>query len=220
VSATTPDDIDAPRRPPGAGAEPEERFRHYFDGLEQALDSHVGQWREKAEQLRAWGRTWVLDGWMKLDQQALLSVVTDDFVCEDPALMGTECRGRDAYRKFLADTLTAFPDTGFDTADPPFLGLDGTQLILPWHATGHFTGPLRIPGTNRTLAPTGRPFSMPGIDLYTFRGEQICGLRSIYDGVTVAQQIGLFPPSDNFAFRRVAPIVQPLLAPLMRRGIL
>ena len=108
MSATIPHDIDAPRRPPTAGTEPEARLRHYLDHLESALASHDAQWRENAEQLRAWARTWILDGWLELDQQALLSVVTDEFVCEDPALMGVECRGRDAYGAFLADTLIAF----------------------------------------------------------------------------------------------------------------
>jgi predicted ester cyclase len=217
MSTKIPAGVDQPRRPADhLEPTPASFVSHYLDDLELNLDLHDQQWREKAEQLRVWARRWVLDGWVKLDQEALLSVVTDDFVCEDPALMGTECRGRDAYREFLADTLRAFPDSRFIATDPPFLALDGTQLILPWRATGHFAGPLRLPGSRRTLAPTGRSFDFPGVDIYTFRGEQVSHLRSIYDTAEVIRQLAIVPGVD-FVLHRVAPVLQPPLAAIQRR---
>jgi predicted ester cyclase len=210
-------DVDAPRRPfDYLDATPEAYTSHYLDSFAVSLDSHIEQWREKVPQLRPWFQSWILDGWLKLDQDALLSVVTDDFVCDDPALIGTECRGRAAYREFLADMLIAFPDAAFHPTDPPFLALDGTQLIIPWRSTGHFSGPMRLPGSRRTIAPTGRRFDVSGVDVYTFRGEKICRLRSAYDGLLVLRQIGITPGID-FLVHRVLPIVQPLVAAIQRR---
>jgi predicted ester cyclase len=212
-------DIDAPRRPlDDLKPTPEGYVCHYLDDFAANVELHSEQWREKAPQLRPWFEKWVLGGWLKLDVDTLLSVVTDDFVCDDPALVGTECSGRDAYREFVADLLRAFPDSALYPFGPPFLALDGTQLIMPWRATGHFSGPLRLPGSLRTIAPTGKAFDFGGVDIYTFRGENICRLHSVYDGLVVLRQLGVVPAVESLVYR-VMPVVQPVVAAVQRRAL-
>lgn len=200
-------------------AQAAERYEAAFAGFDEKAAGLGEVWSAKAEQLRLWAGRWVLDGYCSMDADVLASMVTDDFEVEDPALFGQTCRGPQAYRRFVEDTFRAFPDNEFD-GEPPYLGLDGNSVVIPWRATGTFNGPLAwsLNGDRREFAPTGRRYDLSGLDVYMFRGDKVCRLRSVYDAMQVCQQLGILPGPRGWAMR-VAPWALAVPAALMRRGL-
>lgn len=186
------------------------------DQLEERINQMTAAWLEQADDLKAWARAWMLDGYLKRDAEVLASWVTDDVVHEDPINLGRPVRGRAAFHQMLVETFIAFPNSSFSTNGPLMLSLDGAACVIPWRAFGHFTGPLAIPGTSQSLAPTGRRFDFTGVDVYTFRGGKVATMRSLYDPLEVAEQLSLMPDRQG-RLVRLAPIIQTPLAWILRR---
>lgn len=194
-------------------------YETHFGNFEQRFDEHTEAWRAKAAHLRIFAKRWVLEGYAVHDVDTLVSMVTEDFTLEDPGLFGQVIRGPEEFRRFLQDTFRAFPDTAFGADGPPYLSLDGTSVIQPWWTTGTFTGPLEWgpSGKRRPFAPTGRRFDFRGLDVYTFRGDRVCAMRSVYDAMQVCRQLGILPPPDSLPMR-LAPWALAIPARLMRLG--
>lgn len=183
-------------------------------GFEDRLDEQIPLWHQNADLLRTWFRDWALDGYLNIE--LLVSWVTDDFVHQDPMNLGHDGTSREDFRRSIEDAFTAFPDCTFLDDGPLGMSLEGNTIVFPWRSTGNFSGPLTLgpPGQRRRFAPNGRAFDFRGIDLYTFRGDKLSQLRSLYDPVDIAQQIGLLPPTRFIT--RLAPRPQALLAGLQR----
>lgn len=186
--------------------------------FEAKLDAMATRWGEHADLVRAFATGWILEGYMKLDVDRLVSWVTDDIVHEDPLNLGRAVHGRQAFRQMLVDSFRAFPDTTFTATDPMLVSLDGATIAVPWRGIGHFTGPLAWgePGSRREFAPTGRRFDFTGCDFYTFRDGKVAVMKSLYDPVEVAEQLGLLPARTGLALR-AAPWLQGAAAFVQRR---
>lgn len=194
-----------------------EMYDREFGDFERRLDASYDRWRASADRLRHFARRWVLEGYVKRDIDVLVSMVTDDFTHEDPLNVGRTVRGPGEFRQILEDTFRAFPDSTFAGDGAPFLSTDSDTIVVPWRALGTFAGPLSWgpPGSARDLQPTGRRFDFTGVDMYTLRGEKVCAMRSFYDPIQVAQQLGLAPTSGS-ALLRIAPWPQALIAQAQR----
>jgi predicted ester cyclase len=199
--------------------EAEEAFELGFRRVAEHAAASGAEWAARSDELLEFGCRWALDGYVKRDVDALVSMVTDDFTNEDPMNLGRVVRGPVGYRKMMEETFRAFPDTQFFSDGDVFLGLDEGRVIIPWRTTGTFLGPLAWgpPGSGRTLAPTGRRFDFAGIDKYLLRGGKVATMRSYYDPIEVARQIGLLPDPAGPLLTRVVTGPQALAAQIMRR---
>ncbi|MFE3001801.1 ester cyclase [Nocardia sp. NPDC059246] len=170
---------------------------------------------EHAETLRDWSRDW-LQAWNTYGVDAVLVLVTEDFVYQDPSMFGDRIVGRPAFREFLTMMWHAFPDMAMEIPSTPYVPLIGTGLAVPWRLTGTFTGDLRA-GDDLTIAPTGHRFDIHGIDLYTYRDGLLCHWTSVADQMNLARQLGLVPDPNSRQIK-YALRAQRLLTPLLTAG--
>lgn len=150
---------------------------------------------EMPPELRDFGERW-LAAWASRSPERITGLCTEDVFWDDPAL-ATPLRGRAAVRDFLAESFRAFPDLQFTLTEPPLASPDSARVAVPWKVAGTMLGPLDPPG----LAPTGRGFALEGVDLYEFRGGEICRMTTRYDVLTWLREVGALPARDSAAER-------------------
>jgi steroid delta-isomerase-like uncharacterized protein len=144
------------------------------------------------EVVRSFGTRWV-EAWNSHDLDALEAMVTEDVTWEDPAMRGRTVHGRAEFRAFADTFFTAFPDARVEGIGAAYVPLEGVGFAVRSRMTGTFTGELALWGTTHTIAPTGRPFDIRGVDLYDLRGGLVSNWTIVYDLADFAQQIGLVP---------------------------
>jgi hypothetical protein len=160
-----------------------------------------GSWIPRADELRGFLDRWE-QAWNTHDLDALESLVTEDIVWDDPAMLGEIVHGRAEFKAFSATLFDGVPDVRFDGIGTPYLPLTGDGLGLRWRMTGTFTGDLAVWGkrfgsTPPAWAPTGRSIDIEGVDLYEFRDGLISRWTIVYDLLGLSQQLGIFPPNDS-----------------------
>ena len=148
---------------------------------------------DSPEWLREFGERY-LGAWNAHDPEAVCACATEDVVWVDPALP-EPARGHARLAAFVRDTCTAFPDIAFAELGEPAISTDGLVAYAPWRMTATNTGPIDPPG----FAPTGKAVSIPGFDIWQFRGGLIWRYEAIYDFNLVTTQLGLTPPRGGFA---------------------
>ena len=68
---------------------------------------------------------------------------------------------------------------------------EGDRVVVRWTNTGTHSGPfLGAP-------PTGRPFSIAGIDIYRIENDLMAEHWHVVDQLTMLQQLGLVPSPDG-----------------------
>jgi steroid delta-isomerase-like uncharacterized protein len=147
------------------------------------------------DELREFGKRW-LAAWSARSPDRIAELCTEDVIWEDPALEAPR-NGREAVRQLLHETFRAFPDLTFGLTEPPFVAPDGASAAVAWRVTGTSLGPLDPPG----LAPTGRPFTLEGVDLYDIRDGCIARMRTRYDVLESLRQMGVAPARGSAAER-------------------
>lgn len=203
----------APQTTPDQATDLLEQLRGGLPGLSERWLPRAG---ELSDYLERWGTAWNTHD---LDQ--LEALVTEDIVCEDPAMFGETAHGRHEFRAFAELSFRAFPDVQLEGTGALYPALEGTGMALPWRMTGTFTGELEFWGKRYgskppAWAPTGRAIDIDGIDLYEFRDGLISRHTLIYDLYNFTQQIGLLPPRDR-EVPAVMLLVQRLIASRSRR---
>lgn len=191
-----------------------------LEQLREGLPGLAERWLPRAGELDDFFDRWET-AWNTHDLDQLEALVTEDIVCEDPAMFGETVHGRREFRAFCELFFRAFPDVHLESTGALYPALQGDGLALPWRMTGTFTGELAFWGKRYgskppTWAPTGRSIDLTGIDLYEFRDGLISSHTLIYDLYGFSQQIGLLPPGD----RRVPAVMllaQRLIASRSRR---
>ncbi len=194
-----------------------------IDLLEQlrgGLQGFSERWLSSADELANFLGRWET-AWNTHNLDDLEALVTEDIVCEDPAMFGETTHGRREFRAFIEIFFRAFPDVQVESTGALYPALEGTGMALPWRLTGTFTGELALWGKRYgsrppTLAPTGRAIDIDGIDLYEFRDGLISHHTLIYDLYDFSQQIGLLPPRD-LKLPAVMLLAQRLIASRSRR---
>jgi steroid delta-isomerase-like uncharacterized protein len=164
--------------------------------------------------LQTWARAW-LRTWNGHDLEGVLALVTDDFVYEDPSMLGDHIVGKAQFRAFLQAIWRAFPDLTFDIPTTPYVALVGSGLAVPWRTTGTFTGDFRGGPSPLALAPTGRGFDLRGVDLYEYRDGLLSRWVSVVDSMDLARQLGLVPNKHSRLFPLMI-LSERLAAPLLR----
>lgn len=152
-----------------------------------------------------------LEAWNAGDGDAVASMCSEDVSWDDPALPET-AHGRDGVRRFVEQTLRAFPDFHVDETAPPLLSGTEPLALAPYRFSGTMKGPWEPLG----MAPTGARVDVRGVDEYRFRDGLLCGYVTYYDSLDMARQLGVLPPQGS-GVDRLMTRLQPLQARFQRR---
>ncbi len=102
----------------------------------------------------------------------------------------------DGVREFIGGLLSALPDLRMQVVSTTS---EGDRCGVQWRLTGTFAGAGGFGG----IAPTGTPVTLEGFDLLTVRDGLILSNDAFSDSTTFARQIGMLPPQDSAAERRM-----------------
>jgi steroid delta-isomerase-like uncharacterized protein len=99
--------------------------------------------------------------------------------------------GIDAYKKWVTDTRTSFPDFNV-TIEETFFAVD--KIVIKVTVTGTNTGPLKTPMGE--MPPTGKKMRFRAVDIMQVVDGQITEEWIYYNQAPVLQQLGftLMPP--------------------------
>jgi steroid delta-isomerase-like uncharacterized protein len=129
----------------------------------------------------------IFDGFNSRDLDRVAAICSDDFVLEDiPA--GMQLHGPDGLRGWLANWITAAPDSH---ADLRLIFGEGEHVATEHFGTATHTGPLQTP--IRELPATGKRLAIWFSENYIVRDGKLTSIRVFYDGATVMRQLGLIP---------------------------
>jgi hydroxyacylglutathione hydrolase len=107
-----------------------------------------------------------------------------------------EYTGREGLRTFIGGLLDAMPDMHTELLSTT---TEGERCGVQWRMTGTFAGPGMLSG----VAPTGHPLKMEGVDLLRVKDGQIVGNEVFMDTMAVPRQVGMMPPLNSGAERRL-----------------
>lgn len=140
----------------------------------------------------------MLEAWNNHDVEAILENVHPDVVWTTPTLP-EPARGKEAVRKELRNTFTAFPD--FHVADDDFhLYVDTADQTASsnWTFTGTMTGPL-----DTGVPATGRSVRMRGADQARYRDGLVSEFTQFFDSYELMEQMGMVPKATGLVFKTI-----------------
>ena len=121
-----------------------------------------------------------IDAWRRRDLDALGREHTEDCVLESP--LAGKVIGRQAIENVYRAFFTSFPDVAISDGD---LIVDDGRVVQTVTFSGTNTGGFM------GMAPTGKRFSFPAVQICTFRDAQIAHERRIYDFTGFLLEIGV-----------------------------
>lgn len=131
------------------------------------------------------------------DATAVVAHFTDDVQWFAP-MLDEPVVGREAAQREVEATFTAMPDLHFPLGDVEiFTDANGAKAIAHYTFSGTMTGSLNPPG----FAPTGRRADIEGACLYEMRDGLIAKHTVIFDGLRLAQDLGLLPASQSIVVK-------------------
>lgn len=139
------------------------------------------------------------DAWASREPGRVAELCTEDVVWSDPGLKQPQ-HGRDGVREFVIETVRMAPDFAVETLDGPFLSPTEPRILIPYRMSGTMTGPWKF----RDLAPTGRRFSVEGIDSWRMRDGLIARYDTYWDTAGMMTQLGVLPEDGSGAERAMA----------------
>lgn len=104
-----------------------------------------------------------------------------------------DIEGIDAYKKWITDTRTTFPDFNVTITDEPII--QGEMIVSRFVFTGTHTGPLNSPAG--TLPPTGKKVRASGVTINHVIDGKIVEEWLYFNQASTLQQLGftLVPPA-------------------------
>lgn len=133
---------------------------------------------------------WIEDlfaAWQPFDEEKVFSFHTPDFAFEDVA-RGTVIRGHEAFRVFVKELFSGFPDAKWELLSS---FESGDRACVEHIMTGTHKGDL--PG----LPATGKAISIRMAEVYELKDGKISKASEYYDGMTMLQQLGMLPPAPQ-----------------------
>jgi steroid delta-isomerase-like uncharacterized protein len=110
-------------------------------------------------------------------------LVASDFVGHGTATEGGD-QGRDAYRNFVVEMRTAFPDLQMTIEDQV---AEGDKVVTRFRARGTHSG------TFQGIPPTGKPGELSGTIIDRIADGKIIECWSNTDDLGLLQQLGIVP---------------------------
>jgi predicted ester cyclase len=93
-------------------------------------------------------------------------------------------------RQFFSEMFRTIPDLSMSVTD---MVAYGEKAAVRWTATGTFDGEGKFQG----LSPTGARVALEGIDLFTIRDGLIQENFAYTNGMEMARQMGIMPPTGS-----------------------
>ena len=121
------------------------------------------------------------DAMTRHDASAMAQLYAKDCFLESPTAGGT-VKGRRGVEDVSRAWFKGFPDAVWTTEE---LLIDGDRMVQIATATGTDTGGFL------GLPPTGKPFRLPMVTIFTMKGQEIVHERRIYDFTGMLVQIGV-----------------------------
>jgi ketosteroid isomerase-like protein len=109
------------------------------------------------------------------DPEAVAALVTDDFVNDHTAALGTGCVGRDEYRLRLPGFLAAFPGLRYEAEQ---VIADGNVVAVPYRMTA---------------TSDGHPIDLRGVMVIEVRAGLVAKRTDYWDALTYLRQIDRAP---------------------------
>ncbi len=100
--------------------------------------------------------------------------------------------GVDAVKSLVLSSRRAFPDQRYEVSDEMVVG-NRVVLRLVW--TGTHTGEWK--SRFGLVPPTGRSFSVGGVEIFEIRGGKIHAAWAYYDMLALFEQLGIAPGSKG-----------------------
>ncbi len=143
-------------------------------------------------------RRWY-DAWNAHDVDAVLALVTDDLVYEDPAAPEPVAHGREAARAAFEFHHGYCPNLSLEAHE--IWANEENSTIATWFTfRGTFTGVLQPPG----FAGSGQAILSQGMDRSELRDGLIARHQIFSDTLGAARELGLFPPRGGVVERGLA----------------
>jgi steroid delta-isomerase-like uncharacterized protein len=101
---------------------------------------------------------------------------------------GEEIHGREGIKQFYATLRAAFPDIHFTIEDQI---AEGDRVVTRWTARATHTGEYQ------GIPPTGKQFSLTGIDIDRIANGKVVECWPIADELGVLQQLGVIPAPEH-----------------------
>jgi steroid delta-isomerase-like uncharacterized protein len=140
----------------------------------------------------------MLEAWNTHDIEAILEHLDPDVVWTDPTLP-EPVRGKEAVRKELKNTFTAFPDLHLPSEDfEVYVDAANQTGVSTWSFAGTMTGPLDI-----GVPATGRSVRMRGANQTRYRNELISEFTQYFDTYDLMEQLGMLPKATGLAFKAI-----------------
>jgi steroid delta-isomerase-like uncharacterized protein len=122
--------------------------------------------------------------------RAAASISEDSEILNVP--LGVTLRGLEGNRQFQQGWATAFPDSKVEITN---LIATDDYVVVEFTGRGTHTGPLA--GPTGTIPATGRPLTLPFVDIHHIQNGKIVRSRTYYDVMGMMQQLGLVPPMGS-----------------------
>ncbi len=137
--------------------------------------------------------------WNAHNVHAISELMTDDVRYEDPSAPDAVMHGRAPVEEYVRAGLAAIPDLSLEKLEEWVT--PGGRVIASWFRfSGTFSAPLTSPGLP-SLAPTGRPVELFGMDRSEIRDGKLARHQIFWDMVELGRQIGAFPKRGTRADR-------------------
>lgn len=113
------------------------------------------------------------------DPDAVAACVSEDFLNEHTATLGTSVQGREAYRQRLGGFLGSFLGLHYEAEA---VIVDGPRVAVPYMFSGRYRG-------SNGEYPEGRPFSIRGIFSFRIEGGELAHRVDYWDSGEFMRQI-------------------------------
>jgi len=124
----------------------------------------------------------VFSAWNSHDPEKVLAFYSDGIVYEDVPL-GLVNHGKAELRKFVEDTLTAFPDLKVQIVSSSIWNNHGVSEVV-WG------------GTDKGFWKTNKQFSVRMLSTFELQGAKFSRNKDFYDLASVMRQVGVLPAEE------------------------
>jgi steroid delta-isomerase-like uncharacterized protein len=125
-----------------------------------------------------------MSAWNNNDREGYIACFAEDCDYNVPRRPG---KGRAAVAAFWDFNAAAF---GERHVRIEVLVESGETVVMEGVAENKHTGPMAAIGSRREIAPTGKTFVLPHVNMYTVRDGLIVSNRSYWDGMEALDQLG------------------------------
>jgi hypothetical protein len=117
------------------------------------------------------------------DPDVIADMVSETFRNEHRSSLGSDCVGREEYRKRLPHFLNAFEDPRYEVDDLVSQRRDAvTDVVVQYRFLGHYQN---------------TKIEIPGVMWFTVRGQHITKRVDTWDSLTFLEQTGSAPVADD-----------------------